>query len=372
MNDASPGGWQECRILDNLTTTVLLFDADSRLRYVNPAGEVLFAVSARHILGRLALELPVGPLQAHLVQARYSGLQVMERDVALTLADGRVVRVDSTLVPLGYAGFPGEVFMELRSVEPHLSGGWGREDQQISQQSALTALVRGLAHEIRNPLGGLRGAAQLLQQELPDQALREYTEIIIAEADRLQGLVNRVLGTSGRPQRHWLNIHQVLERVRQLVEAEAQSREVAGVLPLRSDYDPSLPEIRGDTDQLIQALLNVVRNAARAAGLATARHGGEVWLRTRVARQVTIGMVRHRLAVRIEIQDNGPGVADALQDKIFLPMVSGSEGGAGLGLSIAQSMIHQHGGLIVFRSRPGETVFSILLPVELKTDYGKA
>ncbi|MEI6415146.1 MAG: nitrogen regulation protein NR(II) [Pseudomonadota bacterium] len=359
MTDVSPSGWQECRILDNLTTTILLFDAGSRLRYVNTAGEILFAVSARHILGRLATELPIGPVQAHLEQARRGGLQVTERDVELTLADGRTLRVDCTLVPLGYAGYPGEVFMEIRLIE-HFSGWWGREDQQISQQSALTALIRGLAHEIRNPLGGLRGAAQLLQQELPDPALREYTEIIIAEADRLQSLVNRVLGTSGRPRRQPLNIHQLLERVRQLVGAES-----AGALPLRSDYDPSLPEISGDADQLIQALLNVVRNAARAAG-----HGGEVWLRTRVSRQVTIGTVRHRLAVRIEIQDNGPGVNGTLQDKIFLPMVSGCEGGAGLGLSIAQSLIRQHGGLIVFRSRPGETVFSILLPVESR--HGKA
>ncbi|CAK0773163.1 sensory histidine kinase NtrB [Gammaproteobacteria bacterium] len=359
MNDLSSSSWQECRILDNLTTAILLFDAAPRLRYVNPAGEMLFAVSARHILGRMAGELPIGPVQAHLEQARRGGLQVTERDVELTLADGRSVRVDCTLVPLGYAGYPDEVFMELRPVE-HFGGWWGREDQQISQQSALTALIRGLAHEIKNPLGGLRGAAQLLQQELPDPTLREYTEIIIAEADRLQSLVNRVLGTSGRPRRLPLNIHQMLERVRQLVGAES-----FGALPLRGDYDPSLPEIRGDADQLIQALLNVVRNAARAAG-----PGGEIWLRTRVARQVTIGTIRHRLAVRIEVQDNGPGVAESLQDKIFLPMVSGSEGGAGLGLSIAQSLIHQHGGLIVFRSRPGETVFSILLPVE-QPHHGK-
>jgi two-component system nitrogen regulation sensor histidine kinase GlnL len=233
-----------------------------------------------------------------------------------------------------------------------------REEQLIQQHQVSRDVVRRLAHEIKNPLGGLRGAAQLLEAELPDTALREYTQIIIEEADRLQGLVNRMLGPNKLPAYRSVNIHQALERVRHLVSAESGAQ-----VDIRRDYDPSIPDITADADQLIQALLNIARNAARAVA-----GGGTITLRTRVQRQFTIGSHRHRLVAVVQIIDDGPGIPPELLERVFYPMVSGTDGGMGLGLSIAQSVINQHGGLVECRSRPGETVFTVLLPVERKHD----
>jgi two-component system, NtrC family, nitrogen regulation sensor histidine kinase GlnL len=241
--------------------------------------------------------------------------------------------------------------VELQQVDRQLR--IRRETQLIRQQAATRDLVRGLAHEIKNPLGGLRGAAQLLAAELPEPELQEYTYIIIEEADRLQTLVNRMLGPNRRPDFRPLNVHHVLERVRSLVLAEPDHHQ----LHIVRDYDPSIPDLIGDMDQLIQAVLNIVKNAAKAL------HGeGEIQLRTRVARNFTIGNERHRLVAHVEIQDDGPGIPSEISDTLFLPMVTSGDG-MGLGLSIAQSLITQHRGLIECHSRPGHTVFTILLPV---------
>ena len=229
-----------------------------------------------------------------------------------------------------------------------------REEHLLSQHQATQALIKGLAHEIKNPLGGLRGAAQLLERELPDPALREYTRIIIDEADRLQALMNRMIGPSRMPTRARVNIHNVLEHVRGLVLAEYPS----GPLVLR-DYDPSIPELTADQDRLIQAFLNIARNAAAATGV-----DGQLELRTRVLRQFTIGSRRHRLVLLTEISDNGPGIPEEIKDRIFFPMVSGHPSGTGLGLAIAQELINQHGGLIEYESRPGNTRFYVYLPLE--------
>jgi len=233
-----------------------------------------------------------------------------------------------------------------------------REEQLISQHQATQALLRGLAHEIKNPLGGLRGAAQLLERELPNRELREYTRIIIDEADRLQALLNRMLGPNQLPHRGDVNIHHIIEHVRGLVLAEFPS----GPRIIR-DYDPSIPNFEADSDRLIQALLNLTRNGAHAAG-----DDGELVLRTRVLRQFTIGSTLYRLVLRIEIEDTGPGIPDSLMDRIFFPMVSGRPGGTGLGLPIAQELINQHGGLIECESRPGKTQFFVYLPLEPEDD----
>src|SRR5690606_6049167 len=221
------------------------------------------------------------------------------------------------------------------------------------------ALVRGLAHEIKNPLGGLRGAAQLLARELPDSGLKDYTNIIIQEADRLRNLVDRMLGPHKVPDRKPLNVHEVIERVRQLLDVETH-----GQIEFVRDYDPSLPDLRGDKEQLIQAVLNVGRNAVEAINRASPPiKQPRILLRTRALRQFTIGTNRHRLVVRMEIIDNGPGVPPKLLETIFLPMVSGRPDGTGLGLSIAQSIINHHNGLIECTSQPGNTNFSIYTPV---------
>jgi len=346
----------EQRILESLSSAVLLFDRDLVLRYVNPAAEMFFQVSSRHLVGQRAMDIircPGASIERDLSIALQAGQPYSEREVVMTMQDGREITVDCTISPVREPGGPMELLVELQQVDRQLR--ITREEQLLVQNQAIREIVRGLAHEIKNPLGGLRGAAQLLERELPDDSLYEYTHIIIDEADRLQSLLDRMLGPNRLPQRKNVNIHQVLERVRNLVKAET-----GGQVQFLRDYDPSIPDLYGDPDQLIQAVLNIVRNAARAVD-----RQGEVILRTRVLRQFTIGSVRHRLVVKVDVEDNGPGVTPAILPSIFLPMVSGSEGGAGLGLSIAQSLVNQHGGLIECTSKPGETLFSILLPLEV-------
>jgi two-component system nitrogen regulation sensor histidine kinase GlnL len=228
----------------------------------------------------------------------------------------------------------------------------------LDLQTANRELIRNLAHEIKNPLGGLRGSAQLLERELDKAELREYTQVIIKEADRLQALVDRLLTPHRTPRLAPLNIHEILERVRSLVLAEFSS----GVA-IRRDYDISLPDVVGDQEQLIQTVLNVVRNAAQAL-IGGAPAGGTITLRTRVARQITIVRQRHKLALELQVIDDGPGVPDSIRDRIFNPLVSGRDGGSGLGLSLAQTFIQYHHGMIVCDSRPGRTVFTMLLPLD--------
>lgn len=347
----------ERRALDNLASAVVLLGPDLRVGYANPAAEMLLALSARHIIdqpAQLILRSKVDALYQHILRVRDLAQPLTEREVVLLPPDGRLVTVDVTVVPLSTLdGEPGLV-IEMQQVDRHLR--ITREEQLISQQEATRDVVRGLAHEIKNPLGGLRGAAQLLEAELMDPELKEYTQVIIEEADRLQNLVNRMLGPNRMPAYSKVGIHQVLERVRTLVKAEVGSRVV-----IKRDYDPSIPDLIGDTDQLIQAVLNIVRNAVRAVA-----DGGVVTLRTRVQRQFTIGNRRHRLVLQLDIIDDGPGIEPELREKIFYPMVTSGTGGMGLGLSIAQSLINQHKGLIECRSRPGETVFTVYLPVEMQ------
>jgi two-component system nitrogen regulation sensor histidine kinase GlnL len=341
-------------ILDNLTTIALLFDGELRLRYINPAGEMLFALSARTLLGRHADELlpcPKGLPSVHFAAALENGQGFTERGMVLNLV-AQEVTVDCTVIPIQDRLGQRHIVVEIQHVDRQLR--ISKEENLIAQQKTASSVLRNLAHEIKNPLGGLRGAAQLLQDELGDPEQREYTQVIIAEADRLQGLVNRLLGPNKVPSFIQVNIHQLLERVRRLILAES-----AHSIELIRDYDPSIPEFRAEPDLLIQAILNIARNAARAVD-----DEGEILLRTRIQRQFTIGITRHRLVLQIDICDNGPGIPKELLDKIFFPMVSGSEGGAGLGLSIAQSLINQHGGLIECSSKPGETSFTILLPLE--------
>ena len=236
---------------------------------------------------------------------------------------------------------------ELRPIEHELR--LAREERLESEQSANRELIRNLAHEIKNPLGGLRGSAQLLERELDRAELREYTQVIIKEADRLQSLMDRMLTPHRAPRVEPVSVHEVLERVRSLGRAEFG-------IDIERDYDPSLPELMADREQLIQAVLNIARNAAQA-GART------VTFRTRALRNTTILRQRHKLALELQVIDDGPGVPAEIQDKIFNPLVSGREGGTGLGLSLAQTFVHYHQGVIEFESRPGRTTFRILLPL---------
>ena len=248
------------------------------------------------------------------------------------------------------------VLLELVEIEQQTRQ--DREERALDQAKANKELIRNLAHEIKNPLGGIRGAAQLLEMEVESRALTEYTQVIINEADRLQALVDRLLAPHRKP--HVVsdvNIHEILVRVRSVVQAEFPAIRIA------CDFDISIPEFEADPEQLTQVVLNVVRNAAQA--LAAGTPDPCIRLATRVARGITVAKKRHRLALALTVSDNGPGVPDAIREKIFYPLVSGRDGGSGLGLTIAQTFVAQHNGTIEWESVPGRTVFTILLPLEL-------
>ncbi|HHM04281.1 MAG TPA: nitrogen regulation protein NR(II) [Gammaproteobacteria bacterium] len=347
------------RILENLNTAVLLFDQDLHLSYINPAGEVMLATSRRQLRGEHVESFFGGDARivAAFRHALESGHPFTERERILQLPHGQQLTADCTVTPLHEPNRDKALLVEILGVDRQRR--ILREENLLAQHQATRALVRGLAHEIKNPLGGLRGAAQLLERELADEALKEYTGIIIGEADRLQNLLNRMLGPNTLPHERPVNIHQVLERVRTLVAAEAP----AGIRLIR-DYDPSIPEVIADPEQLIQAVLNIVRNAVQAL-----KDSGRIVLRSRTIRQVTIGQKRHRLVVQLDIIDNGPGIAPDMLEHIFYPMVTGRAEGTGLGLPIAQALVNQHGGLIECSSEPGETVFTLLLPLEISPEH---
>ena len=229
-----------------------------------------------------------------------------------------------------------------------------RENALLIQHGAGRQMIRELAHEIKNPLGGIRGAAQLLERQLADPEQREYTAVVISETDRLAGLVDILLGPGGPPNKKPVNVHELLEYVVRIIEAEDEKK-----LSIQRDYDPGLPLIDLDRDQMVQAFLNLVRNAA------TALEGqGTITLRSRAVMNYTIGDTRHRVVASIEIEDDGPGIPDALQDSVFYPLVTSRPDGTGLGLPAAQELLSRHGGLIEFESRPGRTVFMMRIPLD--------
>ncbi|MBN4081940.1 MAG: nitrogen regulation protein NR(II) [Gammaproteobacteria bacterium] len=341
-------------ILDNLSTAVLAFDKELKLQFINPAGENLLAVSRKQAEGmELARLMPrATELAEKLKNALQQGHMFTEYQVTLPLNGAPDIAVDYTVTPIGQTTGEQCLLLEMVNIDRHVQ--ITREEHRLSQYEISREVIRGLAHEIKNPLGGLRGAAQLLETELPDPALKEYTDVIISEADRLQNLLNRMLGPNTLPHKEKINIHQVLEHVRTLVLAED-----TGNLTITRDYDPSIPLLYADADQMVQVILNIARNAAQALN-----GNGNITLYTRADRYVTIGSQRHKLVLRLEIRDNGPGIPDDMVEKIFYPMVSMNASGSGLGLAIAQSLLHQHGGLIECTSEPQNTVFKITLPLE--------
>ena len=341
------------KILDHVNEAILLFDKDLRLTYINPAGEILLADSAKHLIGNFAQTLfktAHSSLFTDLMQRLHHNEPLVDRELILEgLHQSFTVNLSAT--PILENGVLSEILIELQQVDRHLR--ITKEEQLLAQQNTSRMLVRGLAHEIKNPLGGLRGAAQLLDLELRDPELKEYTQIIIAESDRLQELMDKMLGPNKPAHKNFLNIHEVLERVRQLVAVEAGSN-----ISLKTDYDPSIPEIFADKNQMIQAFLNIVRNAIQSI-----QKTGIIIIKTRIQRHMTIGRKPYKLVAKIDIIDNGPGIQPDLMGKIFYPMITGRAEGTGLGLSIAQSLINQHHGLIECESEPGHTVFSIFLPI---------
>ncbi|MFZ2266119.1 MAG: nitrogen regulation protein NR(II) [Azonexus sp.] len=341
--------------LDLLASAVLLIDEGRLIRYINPAGENLLAVSSRTVAGKTldAVCTCSATLQSALDNGLNNNWGYTGQNIQLKRSDGEVLHLNCTVTPLRPELAAGvRLLLELQPIEHHLAA--TREERLIEQQQASRELIRNLAHEIKNPLGGIRGAAQLLEHELANPSLKEYTQVIIKEADRLQDLMQRLLTPHRAMLPTTVNIHEILERVRSLLTAE-----FPGSLHMQRDYDTSLPELVGDREQLIQAVLNIARNAAQAMG-----GEGEIILRTRSLRQITLVKRRYRLAMEIKVIDNGPGIPDDIRERMFYPLVSGREGGSGLGLTIAQNFIQHHHGTIDCSSRPGNTVFTLRLPVE--------
>jgi len=341
-------------ILDNLVTAILLLDEGLTIRYVNPAAEQLLSFSKRRLNNaRFPDLLQHSSLDLGLIQdTLQSGQGLADSDVTFVI-DGRHYTLEVNASPLSWQKEL-LILLELKPIDQQRR--ISQELSQHAQQQAAKELVRGLAHEIKNPLGGLRGAAQLLEKTLPDPSYTEYTQMIIEQADRLRNLVDRLLGPQRPGSRLVDNIHMVLEKVRQLVDIDSGSN-----IQLHRDYDPSLPDFTMDPEQLEQAILNIVSNAAQAL---QQHGGGNITLKTRTAHQTLIHGKRYRIAAKVDIIDDGPGIPGDIQDTLFYPMVTGREGGTGLGLSIAQNLIDQHQGKIEVVSWPGHTKFTIYLPIK--------
>jgi two-component system nitrogen regulation sensor histidine kinase GlnL len=344
-------------LLDALVTGVFLLDQDIRVRYLNAAAQTLIGLSSNQALGRCITELTRGAdtLLPLFDRARKGGEGVVQRELAWP-AQGGVDRILDCAVTQLICSDGMRLLLEIEDITQHRR--LTRENALLAQLGGSRLMVRQLAHEIKNPLGGLRGAAQLLERELLDPALREYTRVIISEADRLTHLLDSMLGPGRPPAKQLINVHELLERVYHLLRSEAPE----GVT-IDRDYDPSLPSLTVDPNHIIQAMLNLGRNAIQAlAGCAAL--APRLILRTRAASNASVGAQRHRLVATIQFEDNGPGVPSEIRDTIFYPLVSGRSDGTGLGLGIAQDLVSRHGGLIEFDSTPGRTIFVISLPMD--------
>ncbi|MDH3759921.1 MAG: nitrogen regulation protein NR(II) [Gammaproteobacteria bacterium] len=341
------------RILDALKTALLCLDRERRITYVNATGEALLDASAKSLIGRPFASL-LSQVEPSTIAAKLAlePIALTEHEAVITLANGKSFVADYSLYPCGEEAGDGEVLLEIRLSERQAR--YAREEFNQIQQQATQQLARGLAHEINNPLGGIRGAAQLLQRELDRADWIEYTEVIISEVDRLQTLIANMLGPNNRPQRQLINIYEVLEHIFKIVHAAEPERIV-----IHRDYDPSIPALMADRDLLIQAFLNIARNAVQAI-----HDRGEITIKTRIGRNFTIGQITHALVVQIDITDSGRGVAPELSETIFLPMITDKADGSGLGLPIAQEIISRHGGTINLQSGGTGTTFSIILPLE--------
>jgi two-component system, NtrC family, nitrogen regulation sensor histidine kinase GlnL len=341
-------------LFDALATGILVLDAQLCPVYANVAAQDLLAFSLKMARGRPFTELLHEPegLGAILRRSLASGESIADRELAVrpAAAPREVRTLDITLTPL--EGLTGRhLLLELADTTQRQK--ISRENDLLARLDGSRLMVRQLAHEIKNPLGGLRGAAQLLERELPGAALKEYTQVIIGEADRLTALVDSMARPSRAPSKRTINVHEICEHVYHLVRAEAPA-----TLAIERDYDPSLPEAHLDRHQMIQALLNVARNALQAQG-----DKGRIVLRTRARSNVTIGSALHRLVASVQVEDAGPGVPEPLRASIFYPLVTGRANGTGLGLAVAQELVTRNGGIIEFESEVGRTVFSLLLPL---------
>ena len=350
----SVSGETAVRIYENLATAVLLFDKELHLMNINSAGEGLLSVSGKRVLGMTPKQ--IWPSSSFFYEAIHrslvSGSTCIERGVDLALNNDQRIKVDCMITPVMINDEAEEILVELVDTDSFVRV--MKEVNHQTVQEAAKESVQGMAHEIKNPLGGIRGAAQLLEQELENKELAEYTGIIINECDRLRNFIDRMLTTSTNPDKSNINIHEILEYVVSVVRAENPHK-----LNIKKNYDPSIPYIKADREQIIQAVLNLIRNAVQAID-----EEGAITLKTRIQRQVTIQHRLNRHIIEVDIIDDGPGIPPEIESGAFYPMITGRAEGTGLGLSIAQQLIQSHGGLINYERKDNNTCFTILLPME--------
>lgn len=348
------------QLLDSLTTAVVLVDNTLKVIDINIAAESLLEVSVKQISGTLLstyLHESIDALDKMRKSAETQS-QYTKRKARWRLHTSKRITVDYTVTPIAERG---HILLEIQPLDRLLR--ISREEALLASQETTKNLIRGVAHEVKNPLGGIRGAAQLLDRELDTEELKEYTHIIIAESDRLRNLVDRMMGPRQPLEFKPTNIHEVLERVVSVMKAETANK-----ITFKRNYDPSIPDIPGDPEMLIQAALNIVRNAMQALLEQQNNAHPTITLSTRIHRQFTIGRKHYPLVTAINIEDNGPGIPANIIENIFYPMISGRAEGTGLGLSIAQQLITQHHGLIECSSEPGQTIFSIYIPLDINND----
>ncbi|MFT4651228.1 MAG: two-component system nitrogen regulation sensor histidine kinase GlnL [Polaribacter sp.] len=345
------------KILDTLNSSVICLNRNWAISYVNFAAEELFSSSASRLYGKnihqLFSQLEPNTITKKLAAFGGDSFAVTEHDARITLANGKSVSADYSIYPIDSSDETQHILLEIKPLD------WqsiitSEEFTNLKKQASLQ-FAQGMAHEIKNPLSGIRGAAQLLERELNEPQLKQYTEVIISEVDRLSALINNMLGPNTDIIKCPVNILEVLEHIRRLMLAAESTR-----INIKIDYDPSIPELMGDKRELIQALLNIVQNAAQSID-----NVGEITFKTRIGRRFTVGKITHPLVVQVDISDNGNGIPAEIRDTIFLPMVTNKAQGSGLGLPIAQEIVSRHGGIILFNSSPQGTTFSTILPLTL-------
>lgn len=345
----------DTNIFEAMVCSIIIVDTSLHVQYMNPSAENLTGHSLHQCKNKKLTNLiDALPLHNHVLRAIKESQSHVTREGKIYLSDGLQITVDCAVTPLFKNDEVIGSLLEMSQVDRQLR--IVRDEQIVIQQKTSQTVLQGIAHEVKNPLGGIRGAAQLLESEFEDDSLKEYTQIIISEADRLKNLIDRMLGSSKLPKMANVNIHEVMEHVRQLL-LNCKPKNIT----IKTNYDPSIPEFTGDRDQLVQVVLNIANNAINALG-----ESGDIILNTRVERYFTINHALYPLVLRASIIDNGEGIPKDLQDKIFFPMISGNAEGAGLGLSIAQSLVNRHNGLIEFERRSGKTLFNIYIPLSNK------
>jgi two-component system nitrogen regulation sensor histidine kinase GlnL len=343
-------------IIDNLHSAVIVIGENLQVVCMNPAAEMLFHISNTRAIKKNIRQLIINENEFfdRLERSLISAHPYTVYEAQLLVHNHQVIDVDYSVSPIQFLAEGKYLLLEFIRINTQQK--LSHEESILSQYEASKSLLRGLAHEIKNPLGGIRGAAQLLERELNDDDSKQFTQIIINEADRLKNLLDRMIGPKNIPTKSEINIHKILEHVRQLILAENDN------ISLTVDYDPSVPELYADESMMIQVILNITRNAVTAINTSDNKNG-KIKFKTRTQRNCNIGSHTYPLVAKIDIEDNGAGVSEDLHEKIFMPMITGHADGTGLGLSIAQSLVQQHNGLIEFTSEPEKTIFTILLPI---------